>query len=259
MNKSNKLLIIVIVFAFLVVALILFLAYYPGFTRNSLVTYPNNSSSSSVASSSTPGLIKHLGINLDYYDPATKKAGDIEFTDAKLGEYDLPFFEFGYVIPASSARPNPMPNPQPTIIVPLGTKVHSLVDGKVFNVPLLYSKDYSVQVMATGSDYIFETEHVINPLVKKGDKVKAGQVIAEVSDYDAHNYSGFGLYEIGVLKGGNPPVHLCPFAMLDPSIKDDTLAKLRAFYKSWNEFKGKQVYDETLSIPGCISTEAVPG
>jgi hypothetical protein len=38
---------------------------------------------------------------------------------------------------------------------------------------------------------MFETEHVIDPLVKFGDRVTAGQRIATVSDYD-RNWKAMG-------------------------------------------------------------------
>lgn len=203
--------------------------------------------------------IKHLGVNLGAYDPSTKKAGDFEFTKESMA-FNLIFFEYGFTVPANSAGPEKK-NPQPTFILPLGTKVHSLVDGEVFDVPKLYSNDYSVMVKGEGSELIFETEHVINVKVKKGDKVKAGDVIAEVSDYDAKNYAGMGLVEIGVLKGGNPPSHLCPFDYLDDSIKENTLKNITALQKSWEEYRGDtNLYDETkVVIPGCLSRDPIEG
>lgn len=212
-----------------------------------------------------PVKIKSLGFNLDYYDPATNKAGDIVFMkDAfEEGSINLIFMEFGYVIPGNSASNyKSKSNPQPTIILPLGTKVRSLIDGVVDNVPKLYSGDYSVMVRGQGSDLIFETEHVMNVLVKKGDTVKAGQVIAEVSDYDAKNYGGkYSLLDIGVLQGGNPPHHLCLSDYLDDSIKDETLKKITALKKSWEEYRGEpNAYDESKTvIPGCLSREPIEG
>lgn len=219
----------------------------------------SNNTDTKNTSSKAEVKIKHLGVNLDEYDPATNKAGDFAFTKADL-EFDRIFFDYGFIVPASSAGPEKS-NPQPTFILPLGTKVHALVDGEVFDVPKLYSNDYSVMVQGEGSELIFETEHVINVKVKKGDKVKAGDVIAEVSDYDAKNYAGMGLVEIGVLKGGNPPSHVCPFDYLDDSIKDNTLKKITALQKSWEEYRGdSSIYDESkVVIPGCLTREPVEG
>src|SRR3990167_2404096 len=165
-----------------------------------------------------PLLLKGIGVTLAEYDPATNKAGDFVFTKQKL-QFDRIWMDYGFSIPASSAGAAKR-NPQPTFILPLGTKVRALVDGIVVDVPKLYSGDYSVMVAPDmKSRWRYETEHVINPTVKIGDRVAAGQVIAEVSDYDSRNTPGFGLVEIGILKGGSPPQHLCPFQYLDPSIK----------------------------------------
>lgn len=207
----------------------------------------------------TEAKIKHLGVDLAAYDPSTNKAGDFVFTKHNI-TFNRLFFDYGFEVPANSAGPAKK-NPQPTFILPLGTKVHSLVDGQVFDVPKLYSNDYSVMVQGEGGELIFETEHVINVKVKKGDKVKAGDVIAEVSDYDAKNYAGMGLVEIGVLKGGNPPSHLCPFDYLDDSIKADTLKNITALQKSWEEYRADSaIYDESkVVIPGCLTRDPIEG
>ena len=209
----------------------------------------------------SPAKIKHLGVNLDYYDATSNKAGDFVFTKATFGAgIQQIFMNYGNIVPASSAGPAKS-NPQPTFILPLGTKVHALVDGEVVNVPKLYSGDYSVMVQGEGSDLTFETEHVINVKVKKGDKVKAGDVIAEVSDYDAKGYDGLGLFEIGVLKSGNPPSHVCVFDYLDDSIKEDILKKITALQKSWEEYRGdSSIYDETkIVVPGCETRDPIEG
>jgi biotin carboxyl carrier protein len=224
-------------------------------------TEPVSSANAEEVAEKSQAKIKSLGINLDYYDPAINMAGDLKFKKANFsGGMQMIFFEYGYEVAANSAGAAKK-NPQPTFIAPLGTKVMSLVDGEVSDVPKLYSGDYSVHVQAPGSDLIFETEHVINVQVKQGDKVKAGQVIAEVSDYDAKNYDGLGLFEIGILKGGNPPSHLCTFDYLDDSIKEETLDKITALTKSWEEYRGDtSIYDESkVVIPGCLTHDPIEG
>ncbi len=232
---------------------------YVVYSKSSEESQPAKTDNKQEVTKQSEAKIKHLGVNLDTYDPATNKAGDFEFTKENMS-FNLIFFEYGFTVPATSAGPEKQ-NPQPTFILPLGTKVHSLVDGEVFDVPKLYSNDYSVMVKGEGSELIFETEHVINVKVKKGDKVKAGDVIADVSDYDAKNYAGLGLVEIGVLKGGNPPSHLCPFDYLDDSIKDSTLKKITALKKSWEEYRGDTtIYDESkVVIPGCLTRDPIEG
>ena len=205
--------------------------------------------------------IKSLGITLDYYDEQTGKAGDLLFTKENISQYgNLIFLNYAEVEQANSAQPEKALSPQPTFIVPLGTKVRSLVDGEVVRVTKSYSGDYSVQVASSPeSDWIYETEHVINTVVKVGDKVKAGQVVAEASDYNSHHHPGFALYEIGILHGGNPPEHVCVFNYLDDSIKKDTFAKLTAFYASWEAYMGDTtLYDESkMAIPGCYSLDKI--
>lgn len=208
-----------------------------------------------------PLLIKHMPIAFGPYDATTNKAGDFVFTKKEI-PFDRLYMDYGFFIPASPDRPAKN-NPQPTFIVPLGTKVHAITDGIVIDMPTLYSQDYSIMVASDArSPYRYETEHVIKPTVKVGDSVKAGQVIAEVSDYDKNLASlGFGLVELGLLKGGNPPQHLCPFAYLDPSIQEKTFADLTAFYKDWNNFTGKRLYNETeyAGTIGCLTMDAIDG
>ncbi len=107
---------------------------------------------------------------------------------------------------------------------------------------------------------MYETEHVINPLVKKGDKVTAGQVIAEVSDFDKNLPKGFGTVEIGILQGGPTAQHICPFLYLHTSVKQEILAKISDLMKNWETYIGDStLYDETLANPGCITTDPIEG
>ena len=110
------------------------------------------------------------------------------------------------------------------------------------------------------TEYVYETEHVINPLVKVGDKVKAGQVIAEVSDYVTKNMPGYGVVEMGILKTGNPPLHLCPYLYLDPGVKDSIINSLDTLYEDWNKYKGKTIYNTAdYEAPGCKVIREIEG
>ena len=231
----------------------------------------NNSSGSGGSSPGTPEpdqpvvasavKIKHLGVNLEAWDPATNRAGDFAFTRENMS-FNLLFFNFGFVVPANSAGPEKV-NPQPTFILPMGTKVRALIDGEVVSVTQLYSNDYSVMMKGPGSDLIFELEHVINVSVRVGDQVRAGDIVAEVSGYDAHNYAGMGLVEIGILRavGGGVPTHLCPFDYLDDSIRETTLQKITALQQAWESYRGDaSLYDESkVIVPGCYRRTPVEG
>lgn len=232
---------------------------------NSSSNTSGNQKASTAAQKPEETKIKSLGITLGYYDSSTNKAGDFLFTKAKFDAgptLQMIFMNFGNIVPASSAGPEKA-NPQPTFILPLGTKVHALADGEVFNVPKLYSGDYSVIVKGEDGKYLFETEHVINPKVKKGDKVRAGDVVAEVSDYETKGYAGFGLFEIGVMPMQNDgePHHVCPFLYLDESIKENTLKMITALEKSWEDYRGDStIYNESIiKTPGCETLDPIEG
>lgn len=205
--------------------------------------------------------IKNLGVELGYYDQATGRAGDFLFTKNNISQYgNLIFMNYGEPEQASDDGPGGSLSPQSSFIVPLGTKVRSLVDGVVVKVVKLYSGDFSIHVASSPeSNWIYETEHIINPTVKVGDKVKAGQVIAEPSDYNTRHHPGFALVEIGILHAGNPPEHVCPFNYFDDSIKNETFKKMNAFYKSWETYMGSDtLYDEAkMVVPGCYTLDAI--
>ena len=168
---------------------------------------------------------------------------------------------YGFYIATGNDNPAKY-NPQPTFILPMGTPVRSLVDGVVANMPTLWSGDISIQVTVSGKmeKWVYETEHVRNPTVKVGDKVTAGQIIAEVSNFDKGVPEGYGAVEIGILKGGNPPEHVCPFAYLDESIKAETLQKIKDFFKSWEDYvRDTTLYDESMPIPGCLNLDPIGG
>jgi hypothetical protein len=228
-----------------------------------------NSSSSKDSKNETDGLLtlKSIGFNLDYYNPTTNHAGDMVFTheDHDLsGHFHLIFADFGTQDPRSPNDPSKR-NVQPTFVLPLGTKVHSLVDGIVIDVKSLYSGDDTIMVSASGtqnSGYIYETEHINNPLVKKGDHVTGGQVIGEVSTHDSQYHPGFGIVEIGILHpNGSQAQHICPFHYLDPSIKADIQKKILNVHQAWMGYTGMpNLYDDAHSAePGCFTLTPVNG
>jgi hypothetical protein len=199
-----------------------------------------------------PLKLKSIGVNFE----------DFKFTKEKL-QFNRMFMDYGFNIPASPDNPGKA-NPQPTYILPLGTPVRSLVDGIVANIPTVWSGDYSIQVTKSGKleRWVYETEHVINPKVKVGDKVSAGDVIAEVGSFGGGDPPGYGAVEIGILHGGGegPPEHVCPFAYLDESIKEDTFSQMKDLFKRWEEYIGDQsLYDESMPIPGCLTLDPIPG
>ena len=204
------------------------------------------------SSSDEPPLkLKGIGVNFE----------DFKFTKEKL-QFDRLFMGFGFVIPGSSSSSGQnKSNPQPTYVVPLGTPVRSLVDGIVAAIPTLWSGDYSIQVTADGKmqKWVYETEHIINPKVKVGDRVTAGQIIGEASTFDRGAPAGYGTVEIGILKGGQTPEHVCPFAYLDDSVRDEIFSKMKNLFQTWEDYTGNQALYPDSEIPGCLTTDAIPG
>lgn len=265
-NQQGSARVVILVAVVVLVGVLVFFAYIiiapnnnDGHTKS---TYSGTNNIENQQEADVP-TIKNLPITIATYDPATGMAGDMKFTkwDTKSGGLDAIFSEYGRKAPANNGPGAGRMSPQPTFLAPQGTKVHSIVDGTVYDVPKLYSGDYSIMVQGNDQSVIFETEHVIHPLVKKGDRVKAGQVIAEVSDYDSRNLNGLGLVEMGVLLPGNPPKHACTFDYLDDSVKDDITSKLTQLMNDWESYMNdKNVYDQaSMPIPGCTTRDEVEG
>lgn len=216
-----------------------------------------------------PPVLKSLGFNLDYYNSVTNRAGDFHFTPALArtlsGDPNYQKFiwsDYGIQDTRSPNDPTKR-NVQPTFYLPLGTKVLAPIDGEVVTVKTLYSNDYTIWFAATkDSTWSYEMEHVINPIVKVGDKVIAGQVVAEVSTHNSEYNIGFGIVEIGLFHPvNNEPTHWCPFAHWDVSIKEEMGKKITALYAAWENYMDDQsIYnDASYPVPGCATLEPTKG
>jgi len=148
-------------------------------------------------------------------------------------------------------------NPQPVFFAPLGTAVLAPVTGKVTKVERLYSGDFTIW-FGTGPEDpdVWETEHVIDPRVKVGDPVTAGQPVALVSDYDSRYTPGVGLVELGLLRTGNPPQHLCPFDHLAPGRASSIRDQISALIAS---DAARGIPTPAMSPIGCAGTDPIAG
>lgn len=209
-------------------------------------------------------VLKRHPIDLAPYDAASGRAGDASFVRPLL--FNRVFTEFGFVIPAASTSSgNDKPNPQPTYLAPMGTRVRSAVDGVVDRIADLWSTptlgDVSVMVkpdgLANRCYAVVEFEHVVKPVVRVGDRVTVGQVLAEVGPLNSQGSRGLGLVEFGILTGAGDgrPLHVCPYAYFDPAVRDTQLATLGRFLADWESFAGDaSLYDErawTDGVTGC--------
>ena len=219
-----------------------------------------------------PAIIQNWGFNFADYSAATGKAGDMLIKGVTPPTFTGPNAAtdnamYRLLIGPIGAVVQGMVEPQNGFYLPLGTSVISMVDGTVCDVPKLYSNDYSVRVappgmacMQGGAYILYEHEHILNPTVKVGDKVTAGQKIGIVGDYNPHwKAKGLGILETGVFfskKGSNAPWHACLSSFLDPSKKTALLATLSSAYAAWEaELGDNKLYDEAKMSPvGCYTT-----
>lgn len=228
------------------------------------------------SSADIPAIMETVGFDLAPYNPATGMAGAFKIagvTPPKLPSSDpnaaavdarneYLFLPFGYDEGNET-------DPQWAFYLPLGTPVISLISGTVCDVPRLYSNDFSVRVAPDGvpctqpgrAVVLFETEHVIEPLVKFGDRVTAGQRVATVSDYDrSWKGIGLGIVEVGVaynLGSDGSPWHACPSRFLTPNAKPQTLAALKSVMNAWSANIGKSELYAAANTPepGCFMAD----
>lgn len=228
------------------------------------------------SSAEIPAVMENFGFAFAPFDPATGKAGALKITglrppklpatDPNKAALDVrneyAFLPFGY-------KEADGLDPQWSFFLPLGTPVISLVTGTVCDVPKLYSNDYSIRVAPDGVKCIeqakaavmFETEHVIDPLVKFGDRVTAGQRIATVSNYQSiWADMGMGIVEIGAFynkPGDSTPWHACPSRFLAPAVRADLLAALQSAMTAWSKEIGKPSMYSKATDPeiGCFTAD----
>lgn len=226
------------------------------------------------SSSDITPVAQNLGFQLAPFDPATGMAGDVRITGARppvvpsndpnaasLNAANR-YIMWPYGMSESSGGSTKV-DVQAAYFLPLGTPIISMVSGTVCDVPKLYSDDYSVRVAPDGVDcghegkaaVLFETEHVIDPVVKFGDHVSAGQRVATVGTYRRDwAAAGFGIVEIGVAfmkNGSDRPWHACPSLTLDPKIAPRLLAELSAANAAWAEELGDDSLYAGDAMPGC--------
>lgn len=189
--------------------------------------------------------IENIGVAIDFYNAQTNKAGDFVFHtftypwNSEIYNTKI-FYDF----------------PDVKYIVPLGTKVLAMTNGIITNIKQQETGDTEIVITKPESPlWTFGYDHVINLAVKEGDKVVAGQILGEVSNYSQWlRGDGYGAVEIAIAYTNTAFIAHCPFMYLDESVRDDYLNKIKALYKSWEDYTGNaSLYDENnYFMPGCI-------
>ena len=229
-------------------------------------------SSSITSNASIPKVIQNWGLALDPYDAATGKAGVMQLAGVTPPTFSNPADTAAYsrIVGLYGDVVQGILEPQMAFIAPLGTPVISMLDGTVCDLPQLYSNDYSVRVapkgmacMTGGAPILFEHEHLISPLVKVGDKVRAGQRLGTVSDYMSNwKAKGMGMIETGVFfakAGSNVPWHACLANYLAPSKKSSMTNVLTSIENGWIAVRNDPgLYSLAAQNPiGCLTQDDI--
>ena len=229
-------------------------------------------SSSITSNASIPKVIQNWGLALDPYDAATGKAGVMQLAGVTPPTFSNPADTALYsrIVGLYGDVVQGILEPQMAFIAPLGTPVISMLDGTVCDLPQLYSNDYSVRVapkgmacMTGGAPILFEHEHLISPLVKVGDKVRAGQRLGTVSDYNSSwKAKGMGMIETGVFfakAGSNVPWHACLANYLAPSKKSSMTNVLTSIENGWIAVRNDPgLYSLAAQNPiGCLTQDDI--
>jgi murein DD-endopeptidase MepM/ murein hydrolase activator NlpD len=139
-----------------------------------------------------------------------------------------------------------------------GTKVISAIDGVVaFIKEQPGSGDSEVFIQPKdGSIWTVGYDHISSVAVKKGELVKAGDVIGD----PAVQGNGALRFEIQINKDvDGETTHVCPSTLLDEVLKTKLLGELSAMQQSWNTVSGINLYDVASQNPiGCVKQTMTP-
>lgn len=133
-----------------------------------------------------------------------------------------------------------------------GTKVVSAIDGVVaFIKEQAETGDSEVFIQSKeGSIWTIGYDHISNLQVKKGDLVKAGDVIGDPTVQG----NGALRFEIQVNRDeAGDTTHICPSNLLSGDVRDKLLEDLSVMQQQWNSTTGLSLYNLQDQNPvGCI-------
>ena len=138
------------------------------------------------------------------------------------------------------------------VFCPLGTKLHAPIDGIIHVGFIDHTKDWGINIApSANSDWFVSFEHMTNLTVKEGDIVKAGDIVGEAAPRIKTPDYEIAMVELAVWTGGGPK--RCPFLFLAEDLKPVYEQKINQLAKEWEEFIGKDVYQqEDWIAPGCL-------
>ncbi len=206
----------------------------------------------------TKPILKNIGFTIDKYDPAAGKAGDILFVN-KIGDHynNQIFLEYGFEVMGPNG---PKKLVSPTYFLPLGTKLISPVQGKMEKI-INQGTDYEILMIPNDlQNWRISFDHIINLKVKEGDEVNPGDILGEVAERNSEAIPPeLGWTELQIWESVPiGPLTVCPFTLLDDSIREDIETKITQLAVDWEGFIGKNVYaQENWTSPGCLTESLV--
>lgn len=176
---------------------------------------------------------------------------DFDFTALKADNERNPYIAFGAPFKDTflNATFEYYPNAGSTVVSP--------VSGTI--IELEYDEnpgDYSMSIEApNASDWKIIIDHVLEPTIKIGDSVTAGQSLGVAGVWE----KSFGRTELQIFNN-NDKLSYCPAAFLSSEVSSLILDELTAFMRSWMDFIGNQsAYEiEKMNPAGCLA-EKVQG
>ena len=205
-------------------------------------------------------VIEHLGIAFGSWEPEIGRAGDFLFEKQDFVNGKV-FLEFGSIVTNDQGEKILT---EFSYYLPEGTEIRAVSGGRVTDVGIIgHSQDYYVAIATSeNTDWIVYHEHLINLQVQKGDQIEAGQILGEVSPF-MPGVEGFGFTEFSVKRGAAAQediLAICPFTVVDDSLKPGFEAALLELVRDWESFTGEDVYDEGAWVqPGCLIDQVTEG
>ncbi len=199
-------------------------------------------------------VLMNLGLDIEPLNKETNLAGDLIFSKSLVYDDgrvsgDRVFVDFG---DKGKYYQDGIGNVEYWFHVPLNTKVKAPTDGVVKIDYFEHTEDWGVSILPKDSDLIVSFEHLVNLMVKDGDYVAVGEFIGEAAPRNTFD-DKIAMTELAVWKGGSTIMKYCPFDYLDESLKPVYQEKLNKLATEWEEFIGKDVYEQEKWVsPGCL-------
>lgn len=180
-----------------------------------------------------------------------------QFNQNALREFESKGMKGFYVFGDKLSGNRQNPNFEFSSIKP-GTKIISALDGTVVEVKSQDESSDSEIIIQAGDDspWTVGYDHLTKVTLKRGDKVKSGDILGEASMQN----NGLLRFEIQVNKDENgETTHVCPTTLLSESVKEKWVSQLTSHQNQWEESSGLEMYDLSAQNPvGCLKTSLTP-